>query len=127
MNKLFFLQVFRFGIVGVTAACIHFTTVVLLVQNFFLAPMLANIFGFLIAFQASYWGNRLWTFSQTITLHHVAFSRLLLVQLINFSANELLFYIFLSLNLPYPLALLTVLTILPVFTFFSSKMWVFRV
>jgi putative flippase GtrA len=127
MNKKLFLQIFRFGIVGVTAAAIHFATVVFFVQNFSLEPLAANCFGFLVAFQASYWGHRLWTFQETEALHRMAFSKLLTVQLINFSANESLFYVFLSLHLPYPLALLIVLTVLPVFTFIASKMWVFKV
>lgn len=128
MNKIFSLvfQVGRFGIVGVTAASIHFLTVVFLVQNFLIEPLAANVMGFLISFQVSYWGHRLWTFQGTTALHRTAFSKLLLVQLINFSANELLFYIFLSLHFPYQLALIMVLTILPIFTFLSGKFWVFR-
>ena len=135
MNKLLrlfpvflplFFQIFRFGIVGLIAASIHFLTVVLLVQNFFLAPLTANIFGFMISFQVSYWGHRLWTFQETVALHRVTFAKLFLVQALNFSANEILFYIFLALQLPYPLALIIVLAILPIFTFVTSKLWVFR-
>lgn len=126
-NKFpFIAQLFRFGIVGSTATVIHFTTVVSLVQMFLLPPLIANIFGFCIAFQMSYWGHRLWTFSETESEHRVAFPRLLLVQLLALAANESLFYIFLSLHLPYPIALIIVLTILPIFTFFASKRWVFR-
>lgn len=126
MNKYFFLQVCRFGIVGLTAAAIQFCVVIFLVEKFSLEPLLANIFGFILAFQMSYWGHRLWTFNDTITLHREALPKLLFVQILNFSANESLFYIFLTLHLPYPIALLCVLTILPIFTFVSSKFWVFR-
>ena len=122
-----FLQLFRFGMVGLTAASIPFATVVLLVESFLLEPLIANIFGFMVSFQLSYWGHRLWTFQDTAALHRTTFPKLLLVQTLNFSANEMLFYVFLSLHLPYPLALLIVLTILPIFTFVSSKLWVFRV
>lgn len=121
-----FFQVFRFGVVGLSAAIVHFSVVVLLVQFAFLTPLVANIFGFLISFQISYWGHRLWTFQDTAVLHREALPKLILVQLLNFSANEFLFYIFLMLHLPYPIALLIVLTILPIFTFLSSKLWVFR-
>jgi putative flippase GtrA len=119
-------QVFRFGVVGLTGACIHFSTVVVLVQYFSFLPLMANFFGFLCAFQISYWGHRLWTFRDTISLHRIAAPKLLVIQLLNFSANETLFYIFLSLHLPYPIALLIVLSVLPVFTFISSKKWVFK-
>lgn len=121
-----FRQIFRFGVVGVIAAVAHFNMVVFLVQNFQYAPLVANAFAFLVSFQMSYWGHRLWTFGDTVTLHRVAIPKLLLVQLINFLANETLFYIFLSCNLPYPIALIIVLTILPIFTFISSKLWIFR-
>lgn len=119
------LQIFRFGIVGLTAAAVHFTVVVMLVQHGLFIPLIANIFGFLCSFQFSYWGHRLWTFSDTAVMHRNAISKLLIIQIINFSANESLFYLFLTLNLPYPLALFIVLTILPIFTFLTSKLWVF--
>lgn len=121
-----FLQIFRFGLVGFTAAIIHFSTVVMLVQTDALAPLTANIVGFFVSFQMSYWGHRLWTFNDTVALHRVTFPKLLLVQIINFAMNEILFYLFLSLNFSYPIALIIVLAILPIFTFLSSKWWVFK-
>lgn len=119
-------QIVRFGVVGLIAAGIHFTTVVSVVQLTGMKPLLANVFGFMVSFQMSYWGHRKWTFHETETLHREALPKLLCVQLINFAANESLFYVFLSLHLPYPVALLIVLTVLPVFTFISSKWWVFN-
>lgn len=126
MNNIpLFLQLFRFGLVGLLAATIHFAIVVLLVQNWLFTPLFANIFGFMVAFQASYWGHRLWTFQMSDALHRVAIPKLLFVQLLAFTANESLFYFFLTLHLPYQLALFIVLAILPIFTFFASKLWVF--
>lgn len=119
-------QVFRFGIVGLTAAMIHFGTVVMLVQTFDFAPLVANVFGFSLAFQASYWGHKNWTFNASQTMHVVAVPKLLFIQILNFLANESLFYFFLAMHLPYQMALLIAITILPIFTFFSSKLWVFR-
>lgn len=119
-------QLFRFGIVGLAAAGIHFSIVVALVQTWAVAPLVANVFGFMTGFQMSYWGHRLWTFNGAAIMHRVALPKLLLVQIVNLIANEGLFYFFLSINLPYTVALLIVLTILPLFTFVSSKFWVFR-
>lgn len=121
-----FLQIFRFGIVGTIAAIIHFSIVILLVQNYVLAPMIANIFGFMVGFQLSYWGHRNWTFNDTESPHRIAFSKLFLVQMVNLGMNELLFYTFLCLDLPYPIALIIVLMILPMFTFIVSKLWIFK-
>src|SRR5579872_3441596 len=99
------MQITRYGIVGLSAAVVHFSIVVILVQNFKLAPFNANIYGFLVSSQVSYWGHRLWTFDASDTLHSTAYPRILLVQIVNFAANQTLFYIFLSLHLPYTIAL----------------------
>lgn len=125
MNKPLFFQIMRFGIVGLSAAAVHFGMVVALVQTWLILPLVANIFGFAIAFQISYWGHRLWTFAGSGPAHRIAIPKLFFVQLLNFAANETLFYIFLSLSVPYPLALFIVLTVLPFFTFMASKLWVF--
>jgi putative flippase GtrA len=119
-------QLLRFGIVGVFAAAIHFLIVVTLVQTFSYEPLIANIFAFFISFQASYFGHRRFTFTGTTALHVFAFPKLLMVQIFNFIANESLFYFFLSFHLPYQVALILVLSILPLFTFVISKLWVFK-
>lgn len=119
-------QLARFGVVGFTAATVHYSIVVALVQAFSYEPLIANIFAFLISFQISYFGHRRFTFSGTTTMHTIALPRLLLLQIFNFVANESLFYFLLSLNLPYQLALVIVLATLPLFTFTVSKLWVFR-
>jgi putative flippase GtrA len=119
-------QLFRFGVVGLTAATVHFYIVVSIVETWDIVPLIANVFAFGISFQISYWGHRMWTFVGTTTLHREAFPKLVFIQALNFAANESLFYVFLAMDLPYPVALAIVLTILPIFTFVSSKLWVFR-
>lgn len=126
MNKAPILQIMRFGIIGVTAAIVHFNTVVMLVQEFHYAPLIANIAGFLISFQVSYWGHRNWTFHDTVITHSDAYPRLAMVQITNFAINEYLYYIFLSMHLPYQLALVIVIAVMPIFTFVTSKWWVFQ-
>jgi putative flippase GtrA len=121
-----FYQLSRFGIVGLTAAAVHFCVVVYCVQMWLVAPLIANMIGFIVSFQVSYWGHRIWTFSDTTVSHRAALPKLVAVQTANFFANETLFYFFLSLGFAYPLALFFVLTILPFFTFASSKLWVFK-
>lgn len=125
MNKTLSLQLLRFGIVGVCAAALHYCVVVLLVQNDIAPPLLANIVGFCGGFQISYWGHRSWTFEAIHTNHRRAMPRMMLLQSLNFIANEGLFYVLLSLAIPYPIALFIVLSVLPIFTFIASKSWVF--
>lgn len=122
-----FFQLARFGIVGLIAAFVHLGIVFWLVQFHYFKPLIANIFAFGISFQLSYWGHRIWTFNNPDVMHRVALPKLLGLQLFNFAANESLFYFFLSLHLPYPIALVIVLAILPLFTFMISKFWVFAV
>jgi putative flippase GtrA len=120
-------QLIRFGIIGVCAASTHFLLLVFWVEVGKLQPLIANIIAFLIAFQVSYWGHRGWTFSGTTTTHRVALPRLFLVCGVGFIANEGLYYIFLEiLDLPYQLALIIVLAILPIANFILGKLWVFR-
>lgn len=119
-------QIFRFITVGATAAAIHLSIVMVLVEYWSLLPLSANIFAFFISFQVSYWGHRFWTFKESGAYHHIALPKLLLIQIINFAANESLFYLFLQIHLSYPVALILVLAILPAFTFTTSKLWVFR-
>lgn len=126
MNKSHLLQLARFILVGGSAAVVHFSVVVMLVHFFDYAPLIANVGGFMVSFQVSYWGHRVWTFADTVTLHREAYPKLVVVQLVNFGLNESLYYFLLSLHLPYQWALLIVLAILPAFTFVSSKFWVFQ-
>ena len=125
-NFPLFSQLARFGVVGLTAASVHFSIVVILVQNELFVPLAANVVAFLISFQVSYWGHRRFTFPGSVTQHREAYSKLVLLQLANLAANEGLFYFFLMMNLPYQLALLIVLGTLPIVTFTVSKFWVFR-
>lgn len=126
MNKAQLIQISRFLTVGSLAAAVHFSVVVLLVQYVGYEPLIANVGGFVLAFQISYWGHRLWTFSETEISHREAYPKLVMVQITNFGLNEIFYYFLLSLHLPYQVALLIVLAVLPIFTFVTSKFWVFQ-
>jgi len=116
----------RFSIVGTLAAFVHVSTVVVLVHFAHLHPLIANIGGFLLSFQVSYFGSRHWTFAESSVGHSIALPRLFSLQVLNFFANEAMFYLLLSLHLPYFIALVMVLSILPIFTFTMSHLWVFK-
>lgn len=119
-------QLVRFGIIGVIASAIHTGCVIVQVERFHLAPLMANVFAFCIAFVASYTGHRYWTFAAQRTTGF-ALGRYLLVALTGFALNEALFYFFLRVyHLYYLFALLLVLFIVPGITFVLSKVWAFR-
>jgi putative flippase GtrA len=116
-------QVIRFGLVGCSACAVHFVVVISLVP-LGMNPLIANIFGFMVAFAVSYFGHTLWTFN-----HGKSGRSLLkfgLVAVLSFIVNEGLFYLLLSFSLmPYEIALLLVLFLLALMTFMLSKFWAF--
>lgn len=124
------LRVLRFGIVGLSAAAVHYWTVVGLVELARIVPLLANVGGFVVAFWVSYFGHRHWTFSDTLDPaggRKTSFLRFLLVALIGFCMNELLFFLLLHYAaLPYYIALAIVVLTVAVMTYILSRLWAFR-
>ena len=118
-------QVMRFGCVGVLAATTNFFIVVLLVSVSKMHPLVANVFAFMIAFQVSFYGHKLWTFSSK-GRHLSSLSKYMIVAGIGFGLNEALYALFLQVfKLHYVPALILVLMIVPPVTFTLSKFWAF--
>lgn len=131
MRLIELLRVLRFGIVGLTAAAVHYWVVIALVELLHIAPLQANAGGFIVAFWVSYFGHRHWTFSDAVATHvqgaHPSFLRFLLVAVLGFCMNELLFYLLLRYaGWPYYLALAVVVFTVAVMTYVLSRLWAFR-
>lgn len=125
------LRVLRFGIVGLTAAAVHYWVVIGLVELAHIAPLHANVGGFIVAFWVSYFGHRHWTFSDAVASHadgdHPSFLRFLAVAVLGFCMNQLLFYLLLRyVGLPYYVALALVVFTVAVMTYVLSRLWAFR-
>ncbi len=120
-------QFLRFGLVGVAALSVHLLFVMLLVRTCDFPPLGANICGFLLAFQVSYWGHYKWTFTADHVSHKRAVTRFFTIAVSSFCLNELLYAILLHFTpLPYDVALLMVLIFISGLTFVLSKFWAFR-
>lgn len=118
-------ELFWFGVVGISALLVHFILVTLLVP-LGLAPLLANVLAYLLAFQVSYWGHRLKTFDAAHLSHRHTLPRFFAVASLSFLLNEALYYLLLRFTpLDYRLALLIVLFCVAVLTFVLSRMWAF--
>jgi putative flippase GtrA len=116
---------FRFGIVGVLAMATHYVLVILLV-NFSITPLIANVFAFIGAFQVSYWGHSSWSFSDLSASRRDSFRRFVIISVSGFLLNELLFFLFLKFtNIPYQISLLIVLPFVAGLTFLFSRHWAF--
>lgn len=123
-------RIARFGVVGLTAAAVHYWTVVALVELWNMQPLRANVGGFIVAFWCSYFGHRYWTFSDTVDRQSgqgKSFGRFLAVAVLGFLMNEALFFLLLHFTaLPYYLSLAVVVLTVAVMTYVLSRLWAFR-
>ena len=120
-------QPVQFVAVGGCAAATHLAVVGLLVQFAHMAPLVANVLAFLVAFIVSYNGHALLTFAQARAHGWAVVARYFAVASASFAANELLYAIALNwLHWHYLYSLAGVLLLVAVGTFFASKWWAFR-
>lgn len=118
-------QLARFGVVGVAAMGVHWVVVATIVP-LGLTPLIANIIGFAMAFNVSYFGHRNWTFAST-QAHATTLSRFLGVAIASFVLNEAMYSLLLRFTaLDYRIALLIVLVGVAAMTFVLSRFWAFR-
>jgi len=119
------MQIFRFAGVGVSALIVHWCVVLILVP-LGLAPLWANVVGFLVAFNVSYFGHRYFTFKAVSVSHRQTFMRFAGVALASFLVNEAMYAALLTFtSLSYDIALLIVLGVVAVMTFVLSRLWAF--
>jgi len=119
-------QVLRFIAIGTLAAGVHLSIVALLFQ-FGLHPLVANIFAFCTAFSVSYFGHRFVTFPGGGLTHLKAAHRFWWVAVASFTLNEGLYALLLHFsNMNYLASLFVVLLIVTPMTFVLSRLWAFR-
>lgn len=117
-------EIVRFGCVGVAAMLVHLAVVSVLVP-LGMPPLAANVPGFFIAFQVSFFGHRHWTFGAKAGTGQ--YPRMLAVSICAFLVNEALYSILLGTGaMNYQAALFTVLLIVAAGTYAASRLWVFR-
>lgn len=113
--------------VGAAAAGVHLSVVWLLVHFGSVLPLVANPFGFFIAFWVSFFGHKHGSFRRDEP-HSMArtLPRFALVAVAGFVFNELLFAALLAWTpIPYAVALFLVIGIVAVLTYLSSRHWAF--
>lgn len=127
----------RFIAVGGCAAAVHYMVVLLCVEYFQIAVLLANVVAFLLAFCVSFSGHAYFTFHPTAFNNTTdailptqqfkkTLPRFFLVAVSAFVCNEMLLYFLIKhLNWPYQLALAGVLITVAGATYIVSKYWAF--
>jgi putative flippase GtrA len=120
-------QVLQFLLVGGSAAATHLIVVGLLVALTGMAPLQANVLGFLVAFVVSYNGHAWLTFSATAKRGWGTVARFFAVACLSFVVNELLYAAALQwLSWHYFVSLAVVLVVVAAGTFVLSKFWAFK-
>jgi len=119
-------KLFAFGCVGVAATLTHFAVGLGLVGAGIATPFYANIIAFLTAFGVSYVGHRRFTFQST-TNHKTALPRFFAVAAGGLILNQIIVYLVVNLlDQSYILALIIVVSIVPVLIYQAGRFWVFR-
>lgn len=120
-------QVLQFVLVGGSAAATHLAVVGLLVALTGMAPLGANVLGFLVAFVVSYHGHAWLTFSAAHARGWGTALRFFAVACLSFVANEVLYAMALQwLGWHYFWSLAGVLVLVAAGTFVLSKFWAFK-
>ncbi|MBB4844907.1 putative flippase GtrA [Paucibacter oligotrophus] len=115
-----------FGVVGASAAAVHFGVVWILVENWALPALAANVAGFLLAFGISFAGHHRLSFAAQQATVRESLPRFAAVAVLGFASNELLYALLLGLGMEYRLALLLVLVGVAAMTWMLSRFWAFR-
>ncbi len=119
-------ELWWFGVVGVSAMLVHLGSVALIMVPLGLSPLLANMLGFLLAFQVSHAGHHRLTFQASSMPVARSRWRFFGVALGSFAVNEILYWALLHFtHLDYRLALAMVLVIVAALTFFLARNWAF--
>jgi putative flippase GtrA len=112
--------------IGGASTLVHLTVVALLV-NLSMQPLVANIIAFLCAFNVSFFGHRNLTFAKLQDDKQLQLPHFFLVAVTSGFINEYLYYLFLHYtHLNYMLALLIVVSLVACFTFTASRFWACR-
>jgi putative flippase GtrA len=125
------LQYARFGAVGLAATATHAVMFTGLIEFAGLAPLVANFAAFGTAVLVSFFGHFHWTFRSQTGAHgwqqqRAAFMRFAQVALAGLALNSLAVLLVVNLlALPYPYALILMVTVVPLVVFAMSKFWVF--
>ncbi len=120
-------QVLFFSGVGGSAALTHLLVVLNLVSHFDIAPLIANIIAFFIAFNISYLGHKYFTFAQLKDEKQLSLPHFFLVASSAGILNEIMYFLLLNYtNIHYLLALVLVLGLVAIYSFLLSRFWACR-
>jgi len=120
-------EIVWFIIVGCAAAMTHWLVVVGCVRTVSMAPPIAHVVGWLVAFLVSFSGHYRLTFKSQQKSLPIALRRFFFVSASGFAVNELAYsYLLHVTSIRYDLLLAIILVAIAVLTFIVSRWWAFR-
>jgi len=120
-------QLAWFIAVGCAAAATHWLVVVAVVSAGGLAPLAANVVGWLMAFCVSFAGHFQLTFKHHKAPVAQAARRFFAVSALGFAVNELAYaWLLRATDLPYDILLALILIAIAGMTFILGRLWAFR-
>ena len=120
-------QILFFSGIGSSAALAHILIVLNLVSHFAIEPLIANIIAFFIAFNISYFGHKYLSFSQLENQKQLSLPHFFLVASSAGVLNEVLYFLLLNYTtIHYLMALMIVLGLVAIYSFFLSRFWACR-
>jgi putative flippase GtrA len=120
-------QLAWFIAVGCAAAATHWLVVVTAVSATGLAPLIANVIGWLVAFGVSFAGHYHLTFKHHRAPVAQAARRFFAVSALGFAVNELSYaWLLRATELPYDILLALILIAIAGMTFILGRLWAFR-
>ncbi|WP_106753808.1 GtrA family protein [Pannonibacter carbonis] len=117
----------RFGAVGLTAACVHASVAIALVEYGGVPAMAANVCGFLVAFLVSFFGHHHWSFqSDRNTGSARRMRRFFVLAAAGFVLNNGALAAWLQLT-PWSdtIGIIVAIFVVPPLTFLGARFWAF--
>lgn len=125
-KKLFQSQWARFTLMGFFATLVYYLLGLFFVSLLKLPLLVGNTLAFILSFAVSFLGQARWTFKSNRsipdTLPKFALAQVFALFLNSFIIDTLCR----RLTVPYPLAMIAAIIIVPVITYLICKFWIFR-
>ncbi len=120
-------EILRFGLVGIAASVLHIAIAIALIETGLLGVYGANSLAFAAALVASYFGHHRWTFERQGG-HGGHFPRFVATALLGFALNQgIVAFSIEVLGLPYWIAILIVVAIVPGIVYLLCRLWAFAI
>lgn len=114
----------KFISIGIGATIIHVTFAIFFISSKTFDSPIANAISFLLATSFSYYFNATWSFQSKPSA--LALKRYLLTCFVGFWMSFGIAQVYENNNLPYHLAIMTIILVLPPMMFLIHKFWTFK-